>query len=176
MSERFSSVTYIPNTNEQTNNIYGLIRQAGDADDSNKFWWKWMNLRRLNLAPMTTKKFTKLKLHKILNYYVGYIILFLTEYWYRLFVCCLKTYLQYSSLVTAVALTYTQRFYKLRSTEDFRRNNCLCCRTNMTTSSYKTPCLRAMIFTNLLDMLNNFLFMFAILTLRMIYARIQKIC
>ena len=37
MSERFSSVTYIPNTNEQTNNIYGLIRQAGDADDSNKF-------------------------------------------------------------------------------------------------------------------------------------------
>ena len=54
MSEKLSSVTYTPNTNEQTNNIYGLIRQAGDAED--KFWWKWMSLRRKNLAHIATKK------------------------------------------------------------------------------------------------------------------------
>ena len=85
-------------------------------------WWLEQVLMEMDeFAPPKpcsndNKKFTKLKLHKILNYYVGYIILFLTEYWHMLFVCCLKTYQQYSSLVTAVALAYTQRVYKLRST------------------------------------------------------------
>ena len=72
------------------------------------------------------KKSSRNKNH--INYNVGFEgnisqFLWLTEYWFRLFVCCLKTYQQYSSFVTAVALTYTQRIYQLRSTEDFKEKN-----------------------------------------------------